>query len=1169
MSIYMNMPEDKRDALDKDWFDRTIKELQQERLGKLGVAPEDTPKKKAVIPSDLASFAAGAYMTPKPEVNSQEPWKPERYTLDDFPSKVMDQEEKPDIEIDGVEWIPRNVYDAMHNSPGGVYGDTGIVGSEWAPIMSNPAGQEAPGWRTFFEGYLDFLGIDVDLFDEHADVAWGEAESVDDDIFTATLMGTSMGMTGLGQAALGASGKTIAKAMGTDALAFASGEAAHRYLASQGHPVAGMAADMLGTMAVFGIGKALTRDWNGVKPKLKAAGLDDAEATGVLRGMAGRDAEPHIFLEGNDMVIHSKRLPVFGESDDVIEDVITKIADDGKVSIELPNRGKKIDFDMKDNPDFKGTIKGVMKRYKANARMDDTFDPRWNMPKKTARKAERIPGARPDGDIPPSETLAHHWSYEQTNDIDELIDALAGEASERVKQSVWQRRINARKFREAAQGTKNLFDRIHDMTWQEIWESFTNPNMGKLPQLEKLADQAEHVKQINVDDSRAVIYNLAEKAKSIGLHHNTLLDIIRKGADIDDTAERWAQRIGDATSLKKSVDNGIYPEIIESIRNDLQFLRGIIYKGGAEKVQHGLLDPSTFKEFGRKYLGRHYLRYNNPRKWAEDPELGVKAKDAYRALIDDGVSEEDAKGWIEWIMRDSIDGAGDASPYKKYELSLRSSYKRKELPKDVRTFLGEDDNPYTILYRTIRDQESELQRAKVLGGLLDEKTLVSDKPLADDWVKLEGNVLPARKMHGDLGKVSRIGPMEGKYVHPKIAEFIKEEYIPPDELKEAWSATLTLWKKMMVPWNIRTTMRNVIGDTYLKQMAGFPIYKQVPAVRKWIKIIRDSIDDPTNTQSAFYERARRLGVTDSSFSKSELKRFDDALYSVKDIQNPYVAKIRALEYFIGDATDKLTKGKAGLRRIEEFYNLWESASRMSLYEHFLTNGKLATIQDGMKMASDKLLKKNDPQYWLEAITGSLKRIPVTEQEAADLVKFHLFDYGKLPPAIRALSNSTHPFIAFPYFATRAMLNTGLHHPVQGLKTLASIYALKMAASGVLGYEVSMAGFLPYMGDFADQDVSDIANVLKPSGPITWPYEWITGKSASTGWDIRNSDDPGMQQLMDMLIHQYNQTVPAPFQTYRLKRSVRPRDMERFAADDLFGFRPLDWTEELKQRKMDT
>jgi hypothetical protein len=168
------------------------------------------------------------------------------------------------------------------------------------------------------------------------------------------------------------------------------------------------------------------------------------------------------------------------------------------------------------------------------------------------------------------------------------------------------------------------------------------------------------------------------------------------------------------------------------------------------------------------------------------------------------------------------------------------------------------------------------------------------------------------------------------------------------------------------------------------------------------------------------------------------------------------------------------------------------------------------------------------------------------EEAVKYAELYIGNYDNLPKAIKTLRSSVLPFASFPYIAGRAMLKTLSEHPENLFSTLSLGYMLKEVAKEA-GFDLSLSDVFPFWdtvsGDADGDKLSDLKQIVTPSGPITLPLELATGKTMGRlVEDVTGIDMPFSMKIDDKVTHAARTLMPniAPgnWQSMKAMRGVQ-------------------------------
>lgn len=679
----------------------------------------------------------------------------------------------------------------------------------------------------------------------------------------------------------------------------------------------------------------------------------------------------------------------------------------------------------------------------------------------------------------------------------------------------------AKQFSNIVNEIRSNIARWSKMPIEDMFHSFTKYDYPNPASFTTIRDTIENGKSIALQGTARLEKSLRKMQKAFSIEDELLARAFRN----DPKAFTELQQI-------------LPPEGIRAIRE----LNDLNKTYGKERVKLGLLDKDLYKAYGSSYQTRFFRRFEDPQGWAADPLLPQKAEAAFDEMISAGANPEKVAKWFESILQTNKPG------HVAEMLSLRQSFKKDPLTPAVIEFLGEASDPIAIATNTLRRQIQDASLGKLFQQVSENPTLFSRVPRAG-YRPLKEKVVPPWAMH-DFVERSRWGQhLKDGFVQNDVADSLERSIMKPNEVQEIWNSIRGLWKQLMVPLNPPTVVMNIVDDSVRKSMGGMPIRAQVGAFRQYWPAFKDYVRTG-HIADNWISQARKLGVLDGTYTQREIGSIDlfgQALEEgSKRTNNPILQKVRSLQYFIDNVGSNTETGRLGLgEAAKAFYQHWENFSRFTYWKYLVQNGRLSTTGEalqavGAQSARDLTRPDRLAAFW----KATQKRVPLSEQAAKEYMEMYCFSYNKLPPALLGLSRTTHPFIAFQYFALKSFGFTAKNHPMEAARMLSMMGALKVGYNMATGDNLSVERMFANWGNMLDgEDVGSMFSWLKPSGPLALPYELATGTSLHTGWDFRKRKDSLGAQMIDTGKHVYNSTVPSPLKTWGLNKM----------GDDPFGY----------------
>lgn len=437
----------------------------------------------------------------------------------------------------------------------------------------------------------------------------------------------------------------------------------------------------------------------------------------------------------------------------------------------------------------------------------------------------------------------------------------------------------------------------------------------------------------------------------------------------------------------------------------------------------------------------------------------------------------------------------------KVAATLDRAMKQKDVPEELRLFLGEMDDPVYAMWKNAVDWSRDVETLTLAHNLVAQGKgdWVSDKPVPG-WVKWDDRWLQAWASGTGL-PISKTGSLSKMWVHPDVAEPLIRSHREASDLAKAWRVGMSLFKMAKVPLSMATQMVNVIGNSWLVSLGGMNIFKQGEALPGALEMV---INSRRGVDSDWVKMAKEAGVIGKHFMAGDLDLLADGFKETMKIKKGS-APLKAM-LALREMVDRSPLAKPG-----EWYGMLEDSYRLMLFKHYMTEGMDAP----MFSRASAFLKKTMP----------------SADEAAEEVNRVLFDYTRVPKVVDAMRNTAWPFITFPYKYATSVGRMVVKNPPR-------LFAHIMGAAFLVnelkknGYDVNVSRFIPGMGVLFPEEyerekspAARVLDVLKPGGPAVLPYELAAGKSVFTGGDIYYDDDTTGERIKKGAVHTFRTLAP--------------------------------------------
>ncbi len=489
--------------------------------------------------------------------------------------------------------------------------------------------------------------------------------------------------------------------------------------------------------------------------------------------------------------------------------------------------------------------------------------------------------------------------------------------------------------------------------------------------------------------------------------------------------------------------------------------------------------------------------------------------------------------------------------------------RRKDLSHLYRKELGEIEQAPFLAYKGMSEESHDVELAKMFTRISQNKDwAISPKEWANiQAVKVRGHLIPKYEKFKPLPVTPKLGPLSGSLVDPYIWDDLNQAVKTKNDLLKAYDGLLTLWKTGKVVYNPATQARNILSNSILADFGDLPQWR----IDIYARTARDFL-----TKSGYWKEAKEntpmLGkewaaVEATEFLK-EVSEFKDGNFAVKAAQA------------IAKTLDKPAK----------LYQFWEQFFKLAIYTNERENG-------------------------------------IGIKEAYKKAEHYLFNYQKIPPAIRWAKRWYSPFITFSYKAMPLFAETAIRKPwkvakyllllagveevtrrmmgeskeeVEREKMVLPDYMRKSIFPGQLGHlripykdkynrskYLDLSYILPW-GDIAEQWGQShlVGRPFLPSHPAyTAIAEIAFNEIMFTGQDLTNKDlDEGADYWKKIGTQIWRQAMPSLAGSYSYNKLMaamkdekdwagRERSVEEAVFDVFFGLkiRSIDYHEALKNR----
>jgi len=235
-----------------------------------------------------------------------------------------------------------------------------------------------------------------------------------------------------------------------------------------------------------------------------------------------------------------------------------------------------------------------------------------------------------------------------------------------------------------------------------------------------------------------------------------------------------------------------------------------------------------------------------------------------------------------------------------------------------------------------------------------------------------------------LPATKKLGPLSGALVDPYIWDDLNQAVAARSDMIKAWDKVLTLWKTGKVVYNPATHVRNILSNSILADWAGVSHLR----VDLYARTANDFLH-----KSGYWLEASKTPLFGSEWAGAEITKFLDDTRNLKMIGN----------------------------------------------ESMLT--KLADVSKSLFDLPGKAYQGSEQFFKLLIYTGA-RESGMSQTEAYKHAEKWIFNYQKIPPAIRWAKRWYSPFITFSYKAMPRFAETVVKKPWKIAKYLVYMLAVE-------------------------------------------------------------------------------------------------------------------------------
>jgi len=499
--------------------------------------------------------------------------------------------------------------------------------------------------------------------------------------------------------------------------------------------------------------------------------------------------------------------------------------------------------------------------------------------------------------------------------------------------------------------------------------------------------------------------------------------------------------------------------------------------------------------------------------------------------------------------------------FKRPRLVKGYNIRRQDLSYLYRRELGEIKKAPYLVYKGLSEETHDVLMMEMFNKISENKdwTVSPERLMAINSSTNEKLILKYKDFK-PLPVTEKLGPLSGQLVDPYVWDDLNQSVTQTSDLIKAWDSVLTLWKTGKVVYNPATHARNMLSNIILADFGGLPPHR----VDIYAQAARDLL-----LKSGYWTEAKTTSLLGTEWAGAEIKQF------LKD-------------------TSDLKDG------------------------NFLTKSS-----DTIKSLLDKPghAYQGIEQYFKLAVFINERKSGKSIKESAKHAEKYLFNYLKIPPAIRWAKRWYSPFVTFSYKAIPRFAETAIRKPwkiakygilmlaveeitrrmngeskeeVEQEKKVLPDYMRKKVLPAQLSHlrvpykdkygrskYLDMSFILPW-GDIAEQWGQSrlVGRPLLPSHPL---YVAITeiymNEIAFTGQELTIKDvDSGSDYMMKIGTQIWRQAAPSLAGSYSYNKlmaaykgekdwALRDRSLPEAIFDVFFGLkiRSIDYTEERNKR----
>jgi len=318
--------------------------------------------------------------------------------------------------------------------------------------------------------------------------------------------------------------------------------------------------------------------------------------------------------------------------------------------------------------------------------------------------------------------------------------------------------------------------------------------------------------------------------------------------------------------------------------------------------------------------------------------------------------------------------------------------RRKDLTKEYEDQLRRIRQAPYLVYKGLSSESHDVELMKMFVAVSENKKwAISPKELQTmRSIKTRAAAAEKYKDFKPLPVSERLGPLSGAMVDPYIWDDLNQTVAITNDWVKAWDNVVRLWKTGKVVYNPATQVRNMLSNTILADWAGLNPHR--------VDIYAEAARDLLKKTGYYKEVKDETTLLGTEWAGAEIKKFlsEAAEWETGD----FSVKTASVFKKVLDAPGKMYQG------VEQFFKL-------AIYINERKQG--ASVKDAAKHAEK-----------------------------------YIFNYLKIPPAIRWAKRWYSPFITFTYKALPRAAETAVREPWKFAKYLILMKAVEEISRRMYG-----------------------------------------------------------------------------------------------------------------------